>query len=283
MGFRRQPKAPKKKREPGSRKARGAIAAVMLGVIGFAGLVAFVKGAEDRALAGERLIDVLVVKERIEAGTPVEEMKGDVKVERVAAKVRAEGALDDLGDVSGKVASVDLLPGEQVTSQRLMGREEFGRTGGQVAAADGMLEVTISLEPQRAVGGVIRPGSTVGVLASFEPFDQEAEGPANVDGIIVPQGGKTPNSTALILRKVQVTNVQATLTGGFGPGGGEDSEDGETASAPRENLLVTLALPDEQVEKVVFAAEHGRIWLAYEPTDAEESGTRVQTRGTIYQ
>jgi len=88
VGLRRQPK-PKKKREPGSRRVRGAIAAVMLAVIGAAGLVAFVRGAEDRALAGERLVDVLVVKDRVEAGTPVEEMKGDVHPERVAAKVRA--------------------------------------------------------------------------------------------------------------------------------------------------------------------------------------------------
>jgi len=271
-----------KTREPGNRRARGAIAAVLLASIGATGLVAFVKGAEERALAGERLVDVLVVKERIDAGTSVDEMKGDVRRERVPAKTRADGAVADLGDVPGQVASVDLLPGEQVTAQRLITAAEFGRTGGQVDAPDDLLEVTISLEPERAVGGVIRPGSTVGVLASFEPFDSSA--PAEVDGVVVPQGGKTPNSTHLILHKVLVTNVQTTrvFEAPGALGGEEEGEAGATAAAPSENMLVTLALDAGSVERVVFAAEHGTIWLAFEPETASEEGTQVQTRGAIY-
>lgn len=272
-----------RKREPTSRRARGAIAAVLLAAVGASGLVAFVKGAEDRALAGERLVDVLVVKERIEAGTSVDEMKGDVRIEQVPAKTRAEGALTDLADVPGQVASVDLFPGEQVTGQRMITSAEFGRTGGQIDAPDNLLEVTVSLAPERAVGGVIRPGSTVGVVASFEAFDSSA--PTDVDGVIVPQGGKTPNSTHLILHKVLVTNVQSAgvFQGPGGLGGEDEAEDGAPAQGPTENLLVTLALDAGAVERVVFAAEHGTIWLAYEPETASSEGTRVQTRGSIYQ
>ena len=31
------------------------------------------------------------------------------------------------------------------------------------------------------------------------------------------------------------------------------------------------------MEKVVFGAEHGRLWLSWEPKEANESGTKVQT------
>lgn len=273
-----------KKREPGNRRVRGAIAAVVLASVGAVGLVAFVRGAEDRALAGEKLVDVLVVKKRVEAGMASEEIKGSVRSERVPAKTRADGAVAELAAVAGRVASVDLLPGEQVTTERFIAPDVFGRTGGQVDIPEGLLEVTVSLQPERAVGGVVRPGSTVGVVASFESFDLSAQGPSDVDGTIVPAGGKTPDSTHLILHKVLVTNVQSARSFDFQMGGGGEGGDGETqtAPAPSENLLVTLALDAASVERVVFAAEHGSLWLAIEPTDADEGGTQVQTRGSVY-
>lgn len=269
----------KKPGEGAGRRARGAVAALVLASVGAVGLVAFVKGAEDRALAGEKLVDVFVVKSRIEAGTPGEEIQGSVRSEKVQAKTRAQGSVSDLASIGGLVASVDLLPGEQVTAERFVAAETFGRTGGQVDIPEGALEVTVSLEPERAVGGVLRPGSRVGVLASFEPFD--VSNPIDVDGATVPAGGKTPDSTHLILHKVLVTNVQSARTFSFEMGGGDD-EEGATAPAPAENLLVTLALDAPSVERVVFAAEHGTLWLAIEPVDANEDGTRVQTRGSVY-
>lgn len=285
QGRKREPKR-EPKRGPGNRRARGAIAALVLATVGATGLVAFVKGAEERALAGEKVVDVLVVKSRIPAGTSADALKGKVRTEQVQVKIRAEGAVDDLASVTGQVAGVDLLPGEQVTTARFVDPDVFGRTKGRVEVPDNLLEVTISLEPQRAVGGVIRPGSRVAVVASFEPFDASSASPVDVDGIVVPAGGKTPNSTHMILQKVLVTNVQSARSFDFALGGGGDEEGDDqaaTAPAPSENLLVTVALDAPSVERVVFAAEHGTVWLAFDPETAGEEGTRVQTRGTVYQ
>lgn len=272
--FKRQ----KKQREPRNKRVRAAIAAVALAAVGATGLVAFVKGAEERALAGEKVVEVLVVKARIGAGTPAEELAASLRRERVPAKTRAEGAVAELAGLEGYVAEVDLLPGEQITTQRFVAAEEFGRTGGRVEVPDGLLEVTVSLAPERAVGGAIRPGSRVAVTASFESLD---DGGANaVDGTPAP-GAKAPVATHVILHKVLVTNVQSTTSFDVGVGGGDDK--GETAPAPSDDLLVTLALDAPSVERVVFAAEHGTLWLAFEPADAAEGGTRVQSRGTVYQ
>ena len=50
-------------------------------------------------------------------------------------------------------------------------------TGAGTAAAskatEGLLQVTVPLEPERALGGNIRAGDTVGVLLSFEPVDAQ--------------------------------------------------------------------------------------------------------------
>lgn len=267
-----------RRRRSANRRARGAIAAVVLAVVGAAGLVAFVKGAEDRALAGEKLVDVLVVGDSVAAGTRATELEGKVSLEQVPAKSRAEGAVSELDSLSGLVASVELLPGEQVTSARFVPADAYTGRSTQVSVPEDKHEVTVSLAPERAVGGVVRPGSTVGVLASFDPFDQRG-GSLEEDSRAVE---RTPNSTHLILHKVLVTNVQSSRA--FEPGGIGDGDDASgTAQAPQEDLLVTLALDGPSVERVVFAAEHGSLWLSLEPEAAPEQGTRVQTRESIYE
>ena len=45
---------------------------------------------------------------------------------------------------------------------------------------------------------------------------------------------------------------------------------------------MTLAIDAPAVEQVVFAAEHGFVWLSAEPADATEGGTKIVTRGNVY-
>lgn len=273
----------RKKTAAASRRARAAIVAIALALVGALGLVAFVKGAEQRALAGEKLADVLVVRSRVNAGTRAEDLADRVRTEQVPAKVEADGAVADLSALQGKVASVDLLPGEQVTAGRFISQDEFVRTKGKVSVPKGLLEVTVSLEPERAVGGVLQPGGTVGVVASFDGTTGASRTPNATDGVVPPTdtGGE---ATHMILQKVLVTNVQSAHSFDYQVGpSNKNNQNSETAPAPSENLLVTLALDAPSVERMVFAAEHGSIWLAYEPKDAPEDGTRVLTGRAVFQ
>ena len=54
------------------------------------------------------------------------------------------------------------------------------------------------------------------------------------------------------------------------------------SSVPTSTLLVTFALDAPSVEQLVFAAEFGTVWLAAEPPDAPENGTKQVTRGNVY-
>lgn len=277
---REQPRERKRRNGKGNRRVRGAVAALVLASIGAVGLVAFVKGAEERALAGEKLVDVLVVKERVDAGTPASELQDNLGVEQVPAKVRADEAVTDLAALTGLVAGVDLLPGEQITAARFVPPEDFTGRARAISVPEDLLEVTVSLAPERAVGGVIRPGSTVGVVASF---DDGATAGGNAEEGEPPSNSRSSATSGLILHKVLVTNIQAPAAAGFDIGGGEDDGESENAEAPTDDLLVTLALDAPSVERVVFAAEHGTLWLTLEPESAPEEGTRVQTQGVIYQ
>lgn len=262
-----------------NRRVASAVSALVLAAIGTFALVAFVSGAEDRAVAGEKLVNVLVLKDRVEAGTPAKQIADSVKLEKVPAKVRADDAVTSLKPLEGKVASVDLLPGEQLTRLRFVEPDVFARNRAAVDVPKDHLEVTISLEPQRALGGILRPGSSVAVIASFDPFEITSTQPLAFEGFELPgEGGKTPNSTHLILHKKTVTNIQADTA--FDA---EQEEDSATAPAPTGNLLVTLALLPDEVERVVFAAEHGTLWLALQPASASETGTQVITRANVYE
>lgn len=243
------------------RRIVGVVAAVALAAVGTLVLVGYVSAAEDRALAGERTVGVLVLKDKVDAGTAASDLAGHVKSVEVPAKVRAGDAVRKLSDLGEQVASADLSPGEQVVAGRFVEASELQQVG-EVTVPDGSFQLTVALAPERAVGGLIEPGATVGVLASFEPFEIADQAP-------------TPNSTHMILQKVLVTRVQRAQ--------GVASDEDDKNQAPSGNLLVTLALSGaNDVERVVFTAEHGSLWLAFEPKDAPEDGAQVVTRAVMY-
>lgn len=276
----------------------GFIAAVVLALVGTTLLVAFVKGAEDRALAGESIVEVYVANSTIERGTPGEDVASLVSLEKIPTKVQVEGAIAELDDIGGLVAEVDLLPGEQITFDRFVERSTISRYARTEQAPEGMLEMTMSLSPERVVGGSIQPGDTVAVIGSFEPFKiQTATLPDGLDISITSDqldqlleaffandeltGDETPNTTHILQHKVLVTHVQEEELPQetFG-------DDGEVvglgAIAPTGNLLVTIAVDVPTVERIVFTKEFGLIWLAAEPSDAPEAGSILVDRGNVY-
>jgi pilus assembly protein CpaB len=250
------------------RKLIGIVAALLLAGIGTVVLISYVKTAEQRALAGEQTVSVLVLQEAISAGTPADQLTGSVKPERVPAKVQAAGSVEALTELDGLVAAVDLVPGEQVVAQRFVDPPTFAARGA-VEVPAGLLQVTVSLSPERALGGRLKPGDTVGVLASFGDVSDE-------------EGAESGPTTHLVLHKVLVTNVQGGVAGTASPAPGDEDPGADPSAVPGGNLLVSLALDAGSVERVVFAAEFGSLWLSDEPPDADEAGTRIQTKGTIY-
>jgi pilus assembly protein CpaB len=243
-----------------ARRLLAAFAALLLLVVGTVVLVAYVRDADSRALAGVRTVDVLVADELIPEGTSADELAGMVRTETVPAKTAVDGRVDDLESLAGRVATVDLLPGEQLLSGRFARPDEL-RSVGTVAVPAGLQEVSVLLEPQRAVGGRLVAGDTVGVVVSLT-FD---------DGT---------SATHAVLHHLLVTQVQGA------PAPVDSADEQETASsgtpAPSASLMITLAVSAAQAEAVVFGIEHGTLWLSLEAADAGTGGTDVITQGNIY-
>jgi pilus assembly protein CpaB len=261
------------------RRILGIVGSVVLAAVGTVLLVAYVNGAEQRALAGEETVEVLVVRDDIPRATAVEDLGDRVTVERVPVKVRAVGSVQDLTELEGQVAAVDLVPGEQLVRSRFTNVAELQRTS-DVEVPDGLQELTISLAPQRAVGGRVQPGDTVAVFASFDLEDGRTdEEIAAAESESYTQ--RLSETTKLILHKVLVSHVQVEQ---LPPTPGEDEEAGRNAPdlAPTGNLLITLAVDVAAAERIVFAAEHGLIWLSSQPDSATEDGSLLRTPRNIY-
>lgn len=260
-----------------NKKRVSLLAAIMLVALGTVALVKYVSTAEDRALAGEELVDVLVLDVDVPAGTSVTQLQQSLRVESVPVKVQASGALASLQDVDDMVVAVDLVAGEQLTASRIIASTDFnalqartGRGGGTVEVPEGLLEITIQLDPIRTVGGTIRPGDTVGLIANFTGFEQAAGAPQAAPG-----GGEV---SGFLLHKILVTNVQGAPV----PEATRQASAEARTPTPTGSLLVTLAVRAEQAERVVFASSYGDLWLAVEPADADETGTKVRTKSEIF-
>jgi len=269
-----------------SRRVVGLLVAVVLALAGTVALVAFVAGAEERALEGEELVEVYVVTDTITGGTPGDEIEAMVIVEEVPIKVRPANAVDNLAALRGRVAAVDLQPGEQLINTRFIAVAEFADRAVGVQIPEDMVEITILLEPQEAVGGLLEPGQTVAVFASFDPFESSGATVFEIDGEPVPipesvASESTPNTTDIILRKVLVTAVQeAPDTGGFNTG--DDEGRNRLNTAPEDALLVTLAVVPNDAERIVYTAEFGHLWLAVERENVPEDQDSIKKRSNIY-
>jgi pilus assembly protein CpaB len=245
------------------RRLLAAFAAIVLLFAGTVVLLAYVRGADARALAGVRTTEVLVADQPIPAGTPADELPALVRTDTLPEKAALAGRVTDLAELAGRVATADLHPGEQLLAARFAPPEDLGAPG-VVEVPAGLQEVSVQLEPQRAVGGRLAAGDTVGVVVS-----QSAGA----------EGGRT----STVLHDVLVTQVQGAPV----PVQAEGEDGTATASAgsaaPTSSLMITFAVSAPQAEAVVFAAEHGSLWLSLQPDGTRTGGTGVVTGGNIYE
>lgn len=274
-----------------SRKIGGIALAVVLAIVGTVALVAYVNKAKDDAVADVQPVSILVFTEAIPQGASMAQIEEAVELTDVPKDLVSDNALVSLASVDPTlVAGVAFEKGEQLRSTRLVDPESLIR----VDVPEGLQEITLALDPERAVGGVLQPGQLVGVIISFDPFDINTSGVPEETGAeptetTVEAPTKTPNTTHLTLQQVLVTSVQISANDSERriEVATDDSVDSATRDeavneAPGDRLLVTLAVSSSQAEQLVFAAEFGYIWLTRQNDDTDSEPTRIITIDQVY-
>ena len=241
------------------RRLLAAFAALILIVAGSLVLLAYVRGADARAFAGTRTVEVLVVEELVPEGTPGEDLASFVTTTTLPAKAALPGRAKELDALAGQVATVDLEVGEQLLSNRFE-RPEDRQAAGSVPVPDGLQEITVLLDPERTIGGRVAAGDTVGIYLSQ----------------VLPDG---TGQTSAVLHSVLVSQVQGAEAA---PAESEESTETAASGMPVASLMVTLAVTAKDAETVVYGKEHGTLWLSLETPGDDTSGTRVIDPGTVY-
>jgi pilus assembly protein CpaB len=237
-----------------SRRLLAAIAAAVLAIFGALVLISWVNNADARARAAEQLVPVLVATNTVSTGTAAGSLGDSVSVQQVPKRLAAPGSIAALSAVKGRVTIATLLPGEQLVTGRFAD-PATQRPAGTVPVPDGMVEISVSLEPQRAVGGVLKAGDKVGV---------QLTNPTSPDGVV-------STSVFRVLHDVLVTRTQ-----------------GDTAAPkadPNAASIVTLAVSKADATDVVRGATAKALWLSLEVpgvgTGTGSSGTTTSTTATF--
>jgi pilus assembly protein CpaB len=233
------------------------LVAVVLALVATVALVVYVNGADRRAIADQRPVRVWVAAKLITAGTTGVNAKNNkwIREVEVPEKNLVDGAVVSLNQIAAKQAAVDIIAGEQLLLNRWVNTEEV--TGRRLLPIPPNHQaVSIGLDLTRQVAGFVTPGDNVSMLVTMK-----RNGP----------GGDRDRSEFL-LQKVQVLAVGSTALANVSSQGGG----GRVNQRGSQNVAaVTLSIPELKVDEVVYAAEHGSIYLTLLAAEAENVRTRA--------
>lgn len=158
--------------------------ALVLGVLSAVLIGVYLSSVDNGggASSGGATVPVVVAAHDIPAGTRIEASMVSVKpipTDLVIPKVFKKSE-----EVVGKVASINILSGEQIVSDRVVATSEAGQVLEAAALAEtvplgketnpcktgncGLRAISLNVSPATAAAGLIRPGDRVDVIAAFK-------------------------------------------------------------------------------------------------------------------
>lgn len=212
-------------------------AAIVIAAIGTTLVYLYAKQANDRAIADAEPQNVLVASALIPAGTSAEQAQEQnlMALTSIPKDSVAEGAVGDIGELAGQVAIGPIYPGQQILTQL------FGETTGAVTGINipkGLLAASYTFSDTARVAGFVNAGSRVSIFLTSPAASQNQDEP----------------TTRLLLPDIQVLavgNVTATPP--------SDPTKANPEALPRATM--TLALTQQQIEKLTFAETQGTLYL----------------------
>jgi pilus assembly protein CpaB len=231
--------------------------AVLLAVLGTAGVLLYVKQADARALAGQQAVTVLIAEKRVPQGTSAKdaEDQGLLRTDKLPAASVPDGALTSIdAGLESLVASAEIPAGMVVLRPMLVPAAQI--VSG-VAIPDGKIAITVSVDAQERVGGLVQVGSKVAVFDTFNVLDGHGITPSG-DGL--QERYEYNKATRLLLPSVEVIGIRMD-TIGTGSSGRQAVADDETAQTTVK-ALVTFAVDQVEAEKLIHAQQTGALYLA---------------------
>ncbi|GAA0231217.1 Flp pilus assembly protein CpaB [Cryptosporangium japonicum] len=215
--------------------------AFVLALLGCVGILAYVGGADERAVAGKEPVSVLVATALLPAGTTGAELRnsGKVKTVRMPAETVPKDALGSIPSGLDNLAlTADVQP-SQLLLRGALGQKQTS-TGGLTIPA-GKLAVSVDMTAASRVAGYVQRGSEVAVFYTYQPIP-DAENGAAVSS------SQQITATRVLLSRAQVLAI------------GEKKTE-TTSSSNGSTVSVTLAASQSDAERLVQASQTGTLSL----------------------
>jgi pilus assembly protein CpaB len=228
--------------------------ALLLAAMGTGAVLAYVNGANARAMAGLKAVTVLVAHNEIPAGTSADaaQQDGSLRAETLPARSVSPDAVGSItADLSSLVMSSDVMPGQVLLRSMLV---PAAQVSGGLAIPDKMVAVTIPLCLPQAVAGYVHAGSQVAIFDTISSQSMNAQESCNQSGESHQAQVSGVVDTRVVLPRVQVLSV--------GSGQGGSASGTSTGSQAQGGVLVTLAVDQADAERVIQLTETGLPYLA---------------------
>ena len=209
---------------------------LVLGLLGAALVMGYVRNVEARAGADEEMTTVLVASGAIPTGLAAGDAAAMATVEKVPARFARPGAIASLDEVEGQFTVRRVEAGETLSARDFA---SAATTAGALAIPAGREAMAVAVSIDGGVGRYPRPGDKVSVYATFK------------------QGTAT---TQKILSDIQVLATQpaGSATGRLEPGQTD-------AAASGSQLVYLLAVTPDEATHLVHGKQTGEIWLTLVP------------------
>jgi pilus assembly protein CpaB len=240
--------------------------AIVLAVLGTAGVLAYVHGANARALAGQRAVSVLVAQDKIPSGTVAGTafQSGMLVSQKLPASAVPSEAVNSItAAVSGLVMGTDVQPGQVLLRPMLVVSSQLS---GALAIPRGMVAVTVATCMPGAVAGYVQPGSRVAVFGTYSDIKNNGSQSCGTSSGSPGGGGQTNLAhvhTRILLPRVLVLAVGAApASGQNGTPSGSAIPNGSSNTSSQNAVMVTLAVNQADAERLITLDSSGLTYLA---------------------
>jgi pilus assembly protein CpaB len=222
------------------------VTALLIAAVGTLLVYGYVQRADDRALATQKPVQVLVAAKTVPANTKAGDAltAGMIVPRAIPASALVRGSLSRVDDIKDRVTRTTIPAGQQIFAQL------FSETASAPVPFDlpkDNVAVAFQFADPAQVAGFVQPGSRVTVFVTTDV-----------------QGTKR---TRLLLDSVQVVAVGGTTT----DDAARRQVSGNDEGGGQKHALLTLALTQRQAEQMIFADSEGDLYLGLLPEGGKGS------------
>ncbi|MGY1653649.1 Flp pilus assembly protein CpaB [Geodermatophilus sp. SYSU D01119] len=242
------------------RRLLAGFTALAIATLGAILIIKYVRSYEESVRADEELVSVLVVRDEVPVGADPATVRSAVEAVDVPTRLVAGDSLrsiTELDALTGQVTNAALLRGEQVVARRFEVPRAVNPDGSR-PVPDGLVGISLTLEPQRALGGRLAAGDHVGLYISVP---QQIPGTTQSQPVI-----------QVVAEDLLVTRVASTLTV-------DPNASSAAPASPSDSVTVTLAVPADLVPAITTGGELGTVWLTLVSSGSVDTTTSTTSGG----